>query len=290
MDRPLAETTEWESHQDEDVVQKVKPGDAASAGHPQCSSEALLTSDGEEPVLSPHRGTSEEDLRQMKSTPEVLNKRCSLDSNQSSFTNVHFSSTEIKMPSPQQNEQPARTEHTFMTADIPTCKDIVGIKSGTEDLSSTSITESEELVSVLSQPFWRNSDNLCWLDALLVALVNCKSLKTCKPKDDQWSCVWRLIKGYEDICTAIQVHQQTGRGKLNRLQYTCQYNVISKIFVIFLFGSVAFAIISNISWLIMVKDWVPQFMKNTFSHISMVVYSHADCFGSSCPDFKIFTT
>lgn len=215
---PVAEATGWED------VQKGKPENAActdglasstaSAGHPQSSSEAFFTADGEEPVLSPHCGTSEaeEDFRQVKSTPEVLNKCCSLDSNQSSFTNVDICSTEIKTPSPQQNEQIARTEQKPMTADITTRKDIVGVKSETEDLSSTSITESEVLVSVLSQPFWRNSDSLCWLDALLVALVNCKSLKTCQPKDEpQRSSVWQLIKGYEDACAAIQVHQQTGR-------------------------------------------------------------------------------
>lgn len=104
-----------------------------------------------------------------------------------------------------------------LTADITTCKDIGGIKSETKDLSSTTITKSEELVPVPNELFWRNSSNLCWLDSLLVALVNCKSLRKCKPKDEpQQSSVWRLMRGHEDICAAVQVHQQTGRGKLNR--------------------------------------------------------------------------
>lgn len=104
-----------------------------------------------------------------------------------------------------------------LPADITTCKDIGGIKSGTEDLTSTKITESEELVPVPDQLFWSNSSNLCWLDSLLVALVNCKSLRKCTPKDEpQQSSIWRLMRGYEDICGTIQVHQQTGRGKLNR--------------------------------------------------------------------------
>lgn len=212
---PVAETTGWEDvqkgNQENAACTDGLASPAASAGHPQSSSEALLTADGEEPALSPHRGTSEaeEDVRQVKNT---------LDSNLSSFTNVDIYSTEIKTPSPQQSEQTARTEQKSMTANIATCEDIVGVKSETEDLSSTSITESEVLVSVLSQPFWRNSDSLCWLDALLVALVNCKSLKTCKPEDEpQRSSVWQLIKGYEDTCTAIQVHQQTGRDGVVRV-------------------------------------------------------------------------
>ncbi|CAK6969052.1 SUMO-specific isopeptidase USPL1 [Scomber scombrus] len=206
-DCPVAETAGWDSPQDEDVQEgkseeaactESLASPAASVGHLQLSSEASLTTE-EEPACSPHHGTSEaeKDLRQMTSTP-VENKLCCLDSNQSGFPNVDIHSTE--MPSPQQNEQ----------THITTCTDILGVKS--EYLYSTSITESEELVSVLGQPFWRNSDSLCWLDALLVALVNCKSLKTSTPKEEpQHSAVWQLIKGYEDALAVIEVHQQTGR-------------------------------------------------------------------------------
>lgn len=202
-DCPVVETTEWDLHQD---VQEGKPKEVAcikslaspetSVGHLQSSSEALLTSDEGEPVLSPHRGTSEAE-------------------DQSIFPVSTIYSTEIKT-SPQHNDQTGKTEQKSSTADITTFADILPVKS--EDLSPTSITESEELVSALSQPFWRNSDNLCWLDTLLVALVNCKSLKTSKPKDEpQHSSVWQLMRGYEDALSTIEVYQQTDRGKLNRL-------------------------------------------------------------------------
>ena len=224
-DCPVAETEGWDSPQDEDVQEgksekaactESLASPAASVGHLQCTSEASLAADEEEPARSPHCGTSEaeEDLRQVKSTPEVPNKRCCLESDQSGFLNEDIYSTET--PSPQQNEKTAKTEQKSTTAHITTSTDVLSVKS--EYLHSTSITESEELVSVLGQPFWRNRDSLCWLDALLVALVNCKSLKTSIPKDEpQHSSVWQLIKGYEDALAVIKVHQQTDRGKLNRV-------------------------------------------------------------------------
>ncbi|XP_022594525.1 SUMO-specific isopeptidase USPL1 [Seriola dumerili] len=219
FDCPAAETNGWESLQDDNVVLEKEPDNAvctegfapptcsSSAGHLQNSSEALLTTDGDELARSPHRGALgilEDDSSQVKSHPEVLNRQRSLASNQSGFPNEDIYSTEINTPLSQLKEQTARTEQKSLTTDI---------KTETEDLSSTSsLTESEEFVSVPSQLFWKNSDNLCWLDALLAALVNCKSLIRCKPREEpQRSSFWQLMRRYEDICAAIQVHQQTGR-------------------------------------------------------------------------------
>uniref|UniRef100_A0A4W6FK48 Ubiquitin specific peptidase like 1 n=1 Tax=Lates calcarifer TaxID=8187 RepID=A0A4W6FK48_LATCA len=158
------------------------------------------------------------DFRQVKSHPEVLSRRCNLASNQSVCTNEDIYSNEINTPSPQLIEQTAMTKQKSLTADITTSKDIESIKLETQDLSFTSLTESEELVSVPSQLFWRNTDNLCWLDSLLVALVNCKSLRKCKPRDEsQQSSVWQLIRGYEDICacnTAACVSSRTSDDDL----------------------------------------------------------------------------
>ncbi|KAA8586849.1 hypothetical protein FQN60_000685 [Etheostoma spectabile] len=231
---PVTETTEWETLHKECILDQ-EPENAASrdtfvsptcmtpAVHLQCSSEDLLTSDGDEPELSPHHGalgTSEakDDINQMKSSPEVLNRHCCLDSNQSFFTNGDIYSIEMNIPSPQHNEQATRTKQKSLSADIAACKDIGGFKTPTEGLSTTTTTESEKLVSVPNRLFWRNSNNLCWLDSLLVALVNCKSLRKCKHKDGpQRSFVLQLMTGYEDICAAIQMHQQTGRDGIVRV-------------------------------------------------------------------------
>ncbi|XP_029303919.1 LOW QUALITY PROTEIN: SUMO-specific isopeptidase USPL1 [Cottoperca gobio] len=194
------------------------PACLTPAGHLPCSSEATLTADGDESAFVPHLGApdtaeAEDDFREVKSPPEVLNGRFSLDSNQSSFTGDEFDSTGYNTTSLSYNEESAKTEQRPLNADLILCKDIGGIKSETEVLFSTTITtESDELVSVPNQLFWSNSDKLCWLDSLLVALVNCKSLRRCKPKvEPQRSPVWQLMRGYEDVYAAIQVHQQTGR-------------------------------------------------------------------------------
>ncbi|XP_075957366.1 SUMO-specific isopeptidase USPL1 [Anarhichas minor] len=237
-DSPVAETAGRESlqYEDDDVLVE-EPENAACAdgfapptcltpaGHLQCSSEALLTADGDEPALSPHRGApgapeAEDDFRPVKGPREVLNRCRSLDSNQSLFTSEDIYSAEINTLLPLHNEQTAMTEQKSLTADIAACKDIGGIKSEMEGLSSATQTKSEELVSVPDRPFWRNSDNLCWLDSLLVALVNCKSLGKCKPEaEPQQSSVWQLMRGYEDVCASIRVHQQTGRDGAVRVPH-----------------------------------------------------------------------
>lgn len=239
-DSPVKEETGWHLLQEDDVVLEEKPGSAActeifapptcsaSAGRLQSSSEALLTTDGDEPALSPQgdavsASETEDDFNKLKCPPEVLNRQRSLGPNQSNLTNTDIYSNKINTPLCQLNEGTERAGQQSPTAHITTCTALVGIKSESEDMSSSStFTESEELVSVPSQLFWRNRDNLCWLDSLLAALVTCKSLRRSKPRDEpQQSSVWQLMKRYEDICAAVQAHQQTGRGKLkDGLQYT----------------------------------------------------------------------
>lgn len=219
---PLAETTGCESLQDKDVALEKNPdGDADGLAPPTCSasvghtSDVWLTADGSDPALSPHCGAldkSENGLRQGRSPPEVLNRCSRLSSNQSYLTNGDICCTDLSVPSTQHSEETTWTEDKSPTADTTRCKYTGGIKSESEGLSFTSTVESEELVSVPNQLFWRNSDNLCWLDSLLAALVTCRSLRNCKPKSEpQRSSVWRLMREYEDICAAVQVHQQTGK-------------------------------------------------------------------------------
>ncbi|TNN54733.1 SUMO-specific isopeptidase USPL1 [Liparis tanakae] len=203
-DSPPAETAGWESlqYQDDALVQEPEIAACAdgltAAGHLQGSSEAVLTAD-EEALARPHLGApgaSEDDFRQ------VMSSCCGLDSNRSFPATEGVYPIEINPPSP----QTARTEPKSPTADVGSAE------SETDGLSSAALTKSEELVSVHGPPFWRNSDNLCWLDSLLVALVNCRSLRKCRAKDEpQQSSVWQLMRGYEDVCASIQVHQRTGR-------------------------------------------------------------------------------
>ncbi|XP_023818146.1 SUMO-specific isopeptidase USPL1 [Oryzias latipes] len=107
-----------------------------------------------------------------------------------------------------------RTDENSPTADIIICKDGKNSKPGSEDLSCTS-QKSSKLVSVPKQLFWSNRDSLCWLDSLLVALVNCKSLRKSKPKEEpQRSSVWHLMTKYDSICSSIKTHQHTDKDGL----------------------------------------------------------------------------
>nr|XP_019952716.1 PREDICTED: SUMO-specific isopeptidase USPL1 isoform X1 [Paralichthys olivaceus] len=222
FDCPAAETPVGASLQVEDVVLEMEtdsaactegftpPTYSASAGHLQSSSEALLTAGGDR-CAALVMSEAEDDSRQVKSHPEVLNRQSSLVSNQSNFTNVGIFSTEINGPSLQLNEQTAGTKQKSLTAAV--IKDIADIQLEIKDFSPTSLTDSEEFVSVPNQLFWRNRDKLCWLDSLLAALINCRSLRKCKPRDEpQRSSVWQLMREYGDVCAAVQVHQTNSDG------------------------------------------------------------------------------
>lgn len=153
----------------------------------------LLNLDGAIPVPSSPCGglkvSGVEDVS--KATPDTRN---SVVSNQSPFKNETISS-----------QQNAELEHMSLSV----CKHVDNSQSDTVEKIKTS-----ELFPVQSPLFWCNSASLCWLDSMLIALVNCKSLKKCRPEVEPGrSAVWRLIREYEDICSAVQGHQQSGSGK-----------------------------------------------------------------------------
>lgn len=53
--------------------------------------------------------------------------------------------------------------------------------------------------------FWKNAHNLCWLDVLLVVLVNCESLRRRKARHEpRPAAVWRLMSGYDRARDALQ--------------------------------------------------------------------------------------
>lgn len=180
------------------------PTCSASAGHKLSSSDTFLIVKGDT------CGEGEkDDVGQVKNPHETLNRSCSLDSNQRLLTDEDIHSTKINTPSPQHNE----TEETRQKSP---CEGVAGVESETE----TGITEADDLVDAPSQLFWRNSNNLCWLDSLLVALVNCKSLRQfMKTAEPQQSPVRQLLTRYEDISTSVQVQHQTCRDGVVRVPH-----------------------------------------------------------------------
>ncbi|XP_074527644.1 SUMO-specific isopeptidase USPL1 isoform X2 [Halichoeres trimaculatus] len=178
----------------------------SSAGHLQNSPDTLLITKGNE-----SEAEEKDDFRQVEIPPKTLNRR---HSNQSVVTDEDVYSTKIETPSLQNNEQKARMRQKSPHAENLMCKDTEDVKSETE----TKMTKSDEHVTVPGQLFWRNSNNLCWLDSLLVALVNCQNLRKLKAQDEfKESHVFKLLQRYKEICAAIEVHHQTGRDGVVRL-------------------------------------------------------------------------
>lgn len=206
-DYRVAEVTNRESVKENDPdCAAYADGLASSMLSAESSLQLSLTTDENEAVLSSH--CSAHDISGIE-----LNHERSLPGIQNGFEqDIHLNEIDISQSS--QSEQTMCTE--ISRTEI--CKNTEGVKSESEDLSGSPLKESEDLVPIPDQLLWRNSDNLCWLDSLLAALFNCKSLQRCKPKDEpQQSSLWQLLKGYEDICAAIQVHQQTGSDGIVRV-------------------------------------------------------------------------
>ncbi|XP_016409246.1 SUMO-specific isopeptidase USPL1-like isoform X1 [Sinocyclocheilus rhinocerous] len=79
--------------------------------------------------------------------------------------------------------------------------------------------ESSELVPVQPHLFWKNEDNLCWLDSLLAMLVNCRTIRetpcqnvkltdklTSVPSSS--SAVWNLCSTYDKTCSYLKSKEQ----------------------------------------------------------------------------------
>lgn len=232
-DFPVAETRGWDPAQnavdllnkEPEIVGSFNGFDpttcSISTQHLHSLPGASLAAHSVEPVFSRHHDPlgvleGEGDFRQERRPPEALNSHCISDNNQSSIIKEIINSTEINIISPQDKTQTVQMGYKSL-ADVPTYQDIKDFQLETEDFSSTTSLELADLVPVPHQLFWSNSNNLCWLDSMLVALVNCKALRKCKPKvDTQQSPVWQLMRSYDEVCAAIQVHQKPGKGKLNR--------------------------------------------------------------------------
>lgn len=166
----------------------------------------LLNIDSVMPVLSSHSGALRvSEVRDISRSPhETLNSHSAVVGNQS-FKDENISS-----------QHKAQLGQTSLSAH----KHFDNIQPDPEDEASVEEMKSSDLLLLPGQLFWSNSENLCWLDSMLIALVNCKSLKICRPAvEPQQSSVWRLMRDYEDICSAIQGHQQSGNGEFGREFY-----------------------------------------------------------------------
>lgn len=120
---------------------------------------------------------------------------------------IGFSLQDVNVLSNKSNASSPHTEALGETEPIPFVEDTCS-KSSTK-------ADSEKLLSPPTELFWSNRDKLCWLDSLLVALVNLRHLRKLKPKEEpELSPVWRLLSGYDEACAAIEAHKTDSDGFL----------------------------------------------------------------------------
>uniref|UniRef100_A0A8C1K6U1 Ubiquitin specific peptidase like 1 n=1 Tax=Cyprinus carpio TaxID=7962 RepID=A0A8C1K6U1_CYPCA len=88
--------------------------------------------------------------------------------------------------------------------------------------------ESSELVPVQPHLFWKNEDNLCWLDSLLAMLVNCKTIRETPCQNVKLideltsvsssnSAVWNLCFTYDKSCATLKAKEQQCEDEVTRV-------------------------------------------------------------------------
>ncbi|XP_077402044.1 SUMO-specific isopeptidase USPL1 isoform X2 [Vanacampus margaritifer] len=120
-----------------------------------------------------------------------------------------------------------RVDRFLVSVDVPEKR----VETSTESVNQPSEELANELVGIPAEPdggappclFWKNTRNLCWLDVLLVVLVNCGSLRRRKPQHEPpRAAVWRLMSGYDGACDALQAgsdgEARDWRGADERMQ------------------------------------------------------------------------
>lgn len=171
---------------------------------PQQSSLPALFTTGVKLICSPHEFSGNCFL-----DPSQGQSRCSSqDSDRAFHANDKATGAALRFTT---NTGSTPQESTDLS--IPPFVESQGLGSPACEPSSITATQSAKFVPFKDKLFWSNSNNLCWLDSMLVALVNCEGLRKRRPQEQsQKSSVWQLIQQYEGVSAAVQAHQQPGRG------------------------------------------------------------------------------
>ncbi|XP_053704087.1 SUMO-specific isopeptidase USPL1 [Synchiropus splendidus] len=165
------------------------------------SSKELLSSAGEDVATL---SSSQDALETLEADKDPTHEEApdELHEHVSQATSV-ISSTDVRSPLLLEEQQKGE-----ITEKLPV--KVRSCESETEDLSM-SMVPPVDLVSA-GPLFWKNRDNLCWLDSLLVVLVTCKNLNKWQGDDGPHSLVWKLKREYASICAAVGVQRLTDNG------------------------------------------------------------------------------
>ncbi|CAM4729585.1 unnamed protein product [Leuciscus chuanchicus] len=180
---------------------------------------------------SPLKRSREEKLDILSAEPEpcdtdVIDDTLPKDAGEQSILGktVSIKGTEEQHP----KELPATTHEDL---DLCDKKDICvsSTQSEVEEIFGMDVDmESSELVPVQPHIFWKNEDNLCWLDSLLVMLVNCKTIRETPCQNVKLidkltsefcsnSAVWNLCSTYDKTCAYLKAKEQQCEDKITRV-------------------------------------------------------------------------
>lgn len=178
----------------------------SAPAEPQQSSSQMLSTTDVELICSPNECTSP---ASGIFKPSQAQSRCSAQGpDQASHANSKATTAALQL-----TQKTGSLSQESACISIPPRLDAHCAESSANQSSFITAMQSAAFAPFPDKLFWSNSNNLCWLDSMLVALVNCQGLRKRRPQDQpQKSSVWQLIQEYEAVCAALHVHQQPGRG------------------------------------------------------------------------------
>lgn len=186
-----------------------------------CSTEAVLTSElpGQRQPLPPDLLNTDSVASVLPPPSGALRGAEGGESSRSPHEALHVHSAVVGRQS--LKDEPISPQHQAQLGQAPLSahEHRDNVQPDPEDEASVEEMRSSDLLPLPGHPFWSNSENLCWLDSMLVALVNCKSLKTRRPAvEPPQSSVWRLLREFEDISCAMRGRQSAG-GESGRVKH-----------------------------------------------------------------------
>ncbi|XP_057182908.1 SUMO-specific isopeptidase USPL1-like [Triplophysa rosa] len=103
--------------------------------------------------------------------------------------------------------------------DVNKKDDNVSSTQKTEDMFGLEMETPIELVPLRPHLFWKNEDNLCWLDSLLVMLVNCRTMREALNQDVNVpdSVARNIFSTYDKTCSYVKAKEQQCEDKVTRV-------------------------------------------------------------------------
>lgn len=125
-------------------------------------------------------------------------------------------------------EQQPEELHAATDEDVDLCERKDACVFSTQDEMEEVLESSSELVPVQPELFWRNEENMCWLDAMLAMLVHCRTIRETPCQDVKLSdklatvpcsdsAVWNLCSTYDKTCAYLKAKEKQSEDKVSQV-------------------------------------------------------------------------